>query len=63
MGMVSSAAESAWDEYTGRLPVDMGLGGHRNLQSWSVSTLSTHPFESVVGMLEVSYWLFGDSAA
>ena len=37
------------------LPAHTGLGGHRNHQSCSLSTLSACPFKSVVRTLEVSY--------
>ena len=36
-----------------KLPVDAGPDGHRHCQSRPVSAPSTHPFESIVGTLEV----------
>ena len=41
--------------YTGKLPIDTGLGGHRNRPTCSVSKPSARPVMSMVGTLEVSY--------
>ena len=45
-----------------KLPVDTGLGGHRNYQSISVSTPSACPFEPMVGS-SFAFDFLGTSAA